>query len=215
MLLRALTLLVLLALPVSVMAASATNSDPVKTSATAIMVLGDSISAAFGMAREQGWVALLEQYVNEHYRDKNYQIINASISGETTAGALARLPQLLAQHQPAIVIIELGGNDGLRGFPISNFRDNLDQLVTHALSAKARVLLTGMQIPPNYGPRYTDLFYASYGIIAQKNRIPLVPFLLQNVAVYPNLMQADGIHPVSAAQPRILQTVLTHLQPML
>ena len=180
-----------------------------------IIILGDSISAAYGMSREQGWVSLLSDYLGEHHQQKNYQVINASISGETTGGALSRLPKLLAQYQPAIVIIELGGNDGLRGYPTTNFRDNLDQLVSLVKANNASALLTGMQIPPNYGSRYTTMFYESYGIIAHKYQIPLVSFLLDEIAIYPELMQKDGIHPKASAQTQILQNVLPQLQELL
>ncbi|WP_101759201.1 arylesterase [Oceanicoccus sp. KOV_DT_Chl] len=180
-----------------------------------IMVLGDSISAAFGIQREQGWVNLLDQQLKHDYPDTKYPVINASISGETTGGALRRLPQLLTQHKPAVVIIELGGNDGLRGYPITNFRQSLQQLVTLSQQANAAVLLTGMQIPPNYGPRYTQQFYASYAETAQLFNIPLVPFLLTDIALTPGLMQGDGIHPTAAAQPQILQNVLPQLKAIL
>ncbi len=185
------------------------------TNITPIIVLGDSISAAYGISREQGWVVLLSQHLDKHYHQKNYHVINASISGETTDGALSRLPKLLAQYQPSIVIIELGGNDGLRGFPITNFRNNLDQLVSLTKDNNAKVLLTGMQIPPNYGSRYTQMFYESYGIIAQKHEIPLVSFLLDEIAIYPELMQRDGIHPKASAQSQILQNVLPQLKEIL
>lgn len=186
-----------------------------KTNNTSIIVLGDSISAAYGISRDQGWVSLLSQYLDEHHHKSNYQVINASISGETTDGALSRLPTLLAQYQPAIVIIELGGNDGLRGYPIVNFRNNLDQLVNLVKVNNAQVLLTGMQIPPNYGSRYTQMFYESYSIIAHKYQIPLVSFLLDEIAIYPELMQRDGIHPKASAQSQILQNVLPQLKEIL
>ena len=186
-----------------------------KANNTSIIVLGDSISAAYGISREQGWVSLLSQYLKENHHKSNYQVINASISGETTDGALSRLPTLLAQYQPSIVIIELGGNDGLRGYPIVNFRNNLDQLVNLVKVNNAQVLLTGMQIPPNYGTRYTKMFYESYGIIAHKYQIPLVSFLLDEIAIYPELMQRDGIHPKASAQLQILQNVLPQLKEIL
>ena len=191
--------------------ASATESDkPVS-----IMVLGDSISAAFGIAREDGWVHLLNQHFINDHPDKAYEIINASISGETTGGGLSRLPKLLAGHKPDIVIIELGGNDGLRGYPIKTFRGNLEQLVILSKQANARVLMVGMQIPPNYGPRYTQQFYDSYGKTAQKHKVKLLPFLLEGIALTPGLMQKDGIHPTAAAQPLILENVLPHLKKLL
>ncbi|MEH6557083.1 MAG: arylesterase [Oceanicoccus sp.] len=186
-----------------------------KTSTAPIIILGDSISAAYGISLEQGWVSLLSQYLEKHYHQKNYHVINASISGETTDGALSRLPKLLAQYQPTIVIIELGGNDGLRGYPIPNFRNNLGQMVSLVKDTNAKVLLTGMQIPPNYGSRYTQMFYESYGIIAHKYQIPLVSFLLDEIAIYPELMQRDGIHPKASAQSKILQNVLPELKEIL
>lgn len=205
------------------------SAAPGQTAAT-LLVLGDSISAAYGIPRDKGWVQLLQNYLsgpaanNQNIGENNlsnyagrhhYQVINASISGETTGGALARLPALLDSYQPAIIIIELGGNDGLRGFPIKTFRDNLHQLISLALAANARVLLTGMHIPPNYGPRYTRMFYASYEMMAAKFKIPLVPFLLEGIAINTALMQKDGIHPVAQAQPLILQNVLPHLNKIL
>ena len=204
----------LLVLPLLLAPPASATASSLQTSST-IMVLGDSISAAYGIAREQGWVKLLENHLQQQYNSKNYQVVNASISGETTAGALSRLPKLLAQYQPAIVIIELGGNDGLRGFPITQFRQNLEQLITLAQTAEAKVLLTGMRIPPNYGPRYTQMFYASYGEMAQNYNVPLVPFLLEEIAIHPELMQKDGIHPVAAAQAQILHNVLMQLEALL
>ncbi len=180
-----------------------------------IMVLGDSISAAFGIAREDGWVHLLDQHFINDHPEADYEVINASISGETTGGGLSRLPKLLANHQPNIVIIELGGNDGLRGYPIKTLRGNLDQLVSLSKQANAKVLVVGMQIPPNYGPRYTQQFYDSFGKIAQKYDAELLPFLLEDIALIPALMQKDGIHPTAVAQPLILRNVLPHLKELL
>lgn len=184
-------------------------------SSQSIMVLGDSLSAAYGIPVEKGWVALLKQHIEQHSYEKDYDVINASISGETTGGALARFPNLLAQHKPYLVIIELGGNDGLRGFPITTLRNNLDQLVTLAKTAGSKVLIAGMRIPPNYGPRYTNLFFQSFLEAAQQHQVPLVPFLLDEIAIYPVLMQADGIHPTADAQPQILNNVLPTLTEML
>lgn len=183
-----------------------------------IMVLGDSISAAYGIDTRASWVTLLERYLKN--RDPaatgaRYRVINASISGETTDGALARLPALLKKYHPAIVIIELGGNDGLLGHPIAHFRHNLERLAVLSQQSGARVLLVGMHIPPNYGTRYTRAFYESYGLTAQKLHIPLVPFLLQGVATKPALMQADGIHPKAEAQQTLLQNVLPYLNKLL
>jgi acyl-CoA thioesterase-1 len=172
---------------------------------TKILVVGDSISAAYGIQREAGWVALLDRRLGEV--DRQWQVVNASISGETTGGGLARLPNALAAHDPAVVIIELGGNDGLRGYPVANIRDNLDQLVTLAKAEDRDVLLLGIQIPPNYGPRYTTAFANMYREIAAQQNVALVPFLLEKVALTPALMQNDGIHPTAEAQPQLLETI--------
>lgn len=206
----------LLVLPlVSSLSSALEPTTDAKSLDQSIMVLGDSISAAYGMPREQGWVNLLDLHLQQQNTDQNYHVINASISGETTDGALSRLPKLLTQYQPDIVIIELGGNDGMRGYPIKNLRSNLDQLVNLSQQAGAKVLIIGTRIPPNYGSRYTHMFYDSYGIIAQKYAIPRVSFLLEEIALYPQLMQKDGIHPTAQAQPQILQNVLPHLKEIL
>ncbi len=178
-----------------------------------LLVLGDSLSAAHGIPLQSGWVQLLAENLSQQPRP--YHVANASISGETTGGGLARLPSLLQQYQPAIVIIELGANDGLRGFPISTIRSNLSSLITLSQRANARVLLTGMHIPPNYGSRYTQLFYNNYVQLAQQHQTWLVPFLLEGIASQPALMQADGLHPVAAAQPRILENVMPYLNKLL
>lgn len=177
--------------------------------AQTVLVLGDSISAAYGIARERGWVALLQEKLPEH------TVINASISGETTEGGRNRLPALLARHRPDIVIVELGGNDGLRGFQIRRIRDNLDQMVSLSQQAGARVLLAAIKIPPNYGPRYTAEFYESFTLTAKRFDIPLAPFILDGVATRPELMQDDGLHPTAEAQPRLLANIWPYLQPLL
>jgi acyl-CoA thioesterase-1 len=174
-----------------------------------LLVLGDSLSAAYGIPRERGWVTLLQQKL------PNFHVVNAGISGDTTDGGVARLPALLQKHQPDIVIIELGGNDGLRGFQIQRIRDNLAQLVELCQKTNAKVLLAGMKIPPNYGLRYTSEFYANYADIAKKYSVPLVPFLLEGVAAHPELIQDDGIHPRTEAQQKILDNVWPYLQPLL
>src|SRR5690554_2719240 len=171
-----------------------------------ILVVGDSISAGFGVPLQQGWVALLQRNVQQ--RQPQLQVINASSSGETTQGGLTRLPALLKQHQPDLTIIELGGNDGLRGTPIINIKSNLQKMIVMAKEANSEVLLLGMQIPPNYGPRYTELFRNIYTDLAQKHKVALVPFLLEGVAEHSELMQADGIHPTAKAQPIMLELVL-------
>lgn len=178
-----------------------------------LLVLGDSLSAAYGIDQQSSWVQLLADDLNQ--QQPSWQIINASISGETTSGGLARLPSLLAEHQPAIVVIELGANDGLRGFPIQSLRSNLSEMISLSQQASAKVLLVGNHIPPNYGSRYTSLFYESYALLAHKYQVPLVPFLLEGVATEAGLMQADGLHPAASAQPRILQNVMPHLQTLL
>jgi len=176
-------------------------------------VLGDSISAGYGIQRERGWVALLGERIEQQSLD--WQVVNASVSGETTAGGLARLPQALATHDPCVVIIELGGNDALRGYPISRIRANLEAMIALADADRRRVLLVGMQIPPNYGPRYTRSFAEMYREVATTTGAALVPFLLEGVALTPGLMQDDGIHPTADAQPLLLDTLWPYLQPML
>ena len=171
-----------------------------------ILVLGDSISAAYGMSLEQGWVALLAGRVAENH--PQYTIVNASISGETTAGGLRRLPALLEEHQPDLVIIELGANDGMRGYPLGTLRGNLTSLVQLSQAAGAAVILLPMEIPPNYGTRYTSGFRGSYVQVAEETDSLLAPFVLDGVATDPALMQADGIHPTVEAQPALLDNVL-------
>ena len=182
-------------------------------SASTILVFGDSLSAAYGIRPEQGWVTLLTQRLQT--QGYGYQVINASVSGETSSGGLERLPRALSLHTPGLVILELGANDGLRGLPVSAMRDNLAQMVRLAQTAGARVLLVGIRIPPNYGPRYTDEFARVYGAVAQEYHLPLVPFLLEKVALDPTLMQEDGMHPNAAAEPIVLDTLWPYLKPLL
>jgi len=178
-----------------------------------IVVLGDSLSAGYGIKVEQGWVRLLEQRLaSEGY---GYRVVNASVSGETTQGGLARLPRALETHKPAIVIVELGGNDGLRGLQLAASRDNLSRIIEKARTAKAQVLLVGMMIPPNYGPRYGEDFRKMFSDLAGKYSLAFVPFLLDQIALNPELMQADGIHPNSAGQPQILKNLWPELKPLL
>jgi acyl-CoA thioesterase-1 len=178
-----------------------------------IIVLGDSLSAGYGIKVQQGWVHLLGQRLaSEGY---GYRVVNASVSGETTQGGLARLPRALESHKPAIVIVELGGNDGLRGLPLASSRANLARIIELSHAAKARVLLVGMMIPPNYGPRYGDEFREMFGVLATKYSVPLVPFFLEQVALNPELMQADGIHPNASGQPRMLENLWPKLKPLL
>jgi len=176
-------------------------------------VLGDSISAAYGIQREQGWVTHLEARLSA--LDPAWRVVNASVSGETTGGGLARLPAALEAHNPAVVVIELGGNDALRGYPLPRIRENLETLVRVAHDAGREVLLVGMQIPPNYGPRYSQGFARMFEEVATQQDIPLVPFLLEAVVLAPGMMQADGIHPTAAAQPLLLDTLWPHLEPLL
>lgn len=170
-----------------------------------ILVLGDSISAGYGLEAREGWVSLLEKRLAE--RPESYEVVNASVSGETTGGGLARLPDALARHRPELVVLELGGNDGLRGYPIARIRANLARMVALAREAGARVLLIGMHIPPNYGSRYTEAFHGTYRQIAERDGVALVPFLLEGVATDASLMQGDGIHPTAAAQPLLLDNL--------
>lgn len=201
-----------LALLACALAAPARAADA-PVAAPAILVLGDSLSAAYGIRVEQGWVALLQARLRA--KGYGYRVVNASSSGETTGGALARLPRALATHQPAIVIVELGGNDGLRGLPVADIRRNFEAIIRTSQQAGARILLVGMKIPPNYGPAYTRDFQALYGDLARQYRLPSVPFLLEDVAPDENLFQDDGIHPTAAAQVRLLDEVWPHLEPLL
>jgi acyl-CoA thioesterase-1 len=187
---------------------------PARAETPVILVFGDSISAGFGLTHlEQGWVALLQTRLK--HEDYGYQVVNASVSGETTAGGLARLPRALNLHQPRIVILELGGNDGLRALPIAQMRANLTRMTELAAAAGAKVLLLGMRIPPNYGPDYTEQFHACYSDLARDKKLSFVPFLMSDIAQFTNLMQADGIHPNELGQPKLLANVWPSLQPLL
>jgi acyl-CoA thioesterase-1 len=178
-----------------------------------VLIVGDSISAAFGLDTRLGWVTLLEQRMkDEGFTDK---VVNASISGDTSAGGQARLPALLAEHKPELVILELGGNDGLRGQQPAQLQQNLASMIDRSRAAGAKVLLLGMQIPPNYGPRYTNAFKAVYSDVAAEKNIPLVPFFLEGVGGIPELMQADGLHPAAGAQGKLLENVWPTLKPLL
>ena len=190
-------------------ATAVSNQTSTTTQTPIILVLGDSLSAAYGIPREKGWASLLQQKL------ANGNVVNASISGETTDGGLARLSPLLQKHNPTLVIIELGANDGLRGFQIQRTRDNLAQIISLCQKVNAKVLLVGIKIPPNYGLKYTSDFYETYKLASNQFNVPLVPFLLEGVATDPGLMQDDGLHPRAEAQPKILNTVWKYLQPML
>lgn len=179
--------------------------------AKTIMVVGDSISAAYGMRPEQGWVHLLQQRINQQY-PKQHKVVNASVSGETTSGALARLPKLLSTHKPDVVVIELGGNDGLRGQPPQNIQNNLKQLVQKSQQSKAKVVLLGMKIPPNYGQAYSKAFEHNYKLVSTQYEVPLMPFFLENVAGNKTLMQSDLVHPNVKAQPILLKHAYPYIQ---
>ena len=178
-----------------------------------IIILGDSISAAYNMETGQSWPKLLQDRLNEN--GYAHRVFNSSISGDTTQGGLSRLPRLLDKHHPALVIIELGGNDGLRGIPIDVTRANLSAMIESSQAAGATVLLAEMRIPPNYGITYTKQFNGNYSLLKEKYGVLLIPFLMENVALEPGLMQADGIHPNADAQPILLDTVWTILEPEL
>jgi len=177
-----------------------------------VLVMGDSLSAGYGIKLEEGWVNLLQQ---ELTKKTSAKIINASVSGETTSGGLSRLPALLSQHKPDIVILELGGNDGLRGQPLKIMQENLQAMITLSQTSGAKILLAGMQIPTNYGARYTTQFKETYPALAEKNKAVLIPFLLEGIASHSELIQNDGIHPTAAAQPTIVKNVLPLLLPMI
>lgn len=178
-----------------------------------ILVYGDSLSAAYGVAKQQGWVTFLQKRINEqHYQ---YDVINASISGETTSGGLTRLTNTLTNTKPAVIILELGANDGLRGLPVKAMMANLNAMITQSKKAKVKVLLIGMKIPPNYGPQYTETFSQTYVQLSQQHKISLVPFMLENIAAKPNLIQEDGLHPNALGQPMMLDNIWPKLQLML
>lgn len=175
---------------------------------TKILVMGDSLSAGYGIDVNDGWVSLLEEQLTQ---ESNVQIINASVSGETSSGGKNRLPALLTQHQPDIVILELGGNDALRGQPLKLLEQNLQFMIDASKKANAKVLLAGMQIPPNYGARYSNQFKTLFPALAEKNKTGLIPFLLEGIGGNPELMQRDGIHPTAEAQPIIVENVKKEL----
>ncbi len=181
--------------------------------APTILVLGDSISAGYGLAQGEGWVALLEQRLLRDNLD--YRVVNASISGETTLGGLNRIPVALREHQPAVVVVALGGNDGLRGNPLEETRRNLIAIVAACRKAGAKVVVAGMRVPPNYGPVYARRFEGLFAEVARQQNASLVPFMLQGFADDRKMFQADGIHPVAAAQSRILDNVYHRLRPLL
>jgi acyl-CoA thioesterase I len=192
-------------------AAPAVN--PAATAAGPILVLGDSLSSAHRIAPEAGWVHLLELRLQTAATPR--KIINASISGETTSGGLARLPKLLADTKPVLVLVELGANDGLRGLPLAEIRNNLRSILSANRDSGARNVLLGIELPINYGPQYRDGLRSLYRDLAQEFNAPLVPFLLDGVALDPNLMQDDGLHPKAEGEPRVLENVWKVLEPVL
>jgi acyl-CoA thioesterase-1 len=181
--------------------------------AATVLVFGDSLSSGYGIPLEQGWVHLLERRLRAERVD--YKVVNASISGETTAGGAARIGAALAAHRPALVILELGGNDGLRGAPPDSIRANLEAISDACRRAGARVLLVGVRLPPNYGAAYSEKFEQVFRAVARSRQLPLVPFLLDGFALDRELFQPDGIHPTAAAQPLMLETVWKGLRPLL
>lgn len=178
-----------------------------------VVVLGDSLSAGYGLAQGTGWVALLDKRLKE--RKLDYSVANASISGDTTAGGRARLAAVLAREKPTVVILELGANDALRGLSLAASESNLKAMIDASQTAGAKVLLVGMRIPPNYGPDYSERFFAMFGKLAQQYKLPLVPFLLDGVVQHPDWFQEDRIHPVAQAQPTLLDNVWPKLEPLL
>ncbi|MFN9210507.1 MAG: arylesterase [Betaproteobacteria bacterium] len=178
-----------------------------------VLVLGDSLSAEYGLPRDTGWVKLLA----DRTRQQGYphEVVNASISGETTSGGRTRLPALLKEHRPAVVVIELGANDGLRGLPLATMRANLAAMIDASRAAGAKVLLVGIRVPPNYGREYSDRFFATFAELAREKKVALTPFLLDGFAEKAEFFQPDRIHPAQSAQPQMLDNVWTHLRPLL
>ncbi|MBT2789085.1 MULTISPECIES: arylesterase [unclassified Halomonas] len=194
-------------------ASGSINAEPVSAdtnSGPTLLVMGDSLSAAYGIERNEGWVNLLAERL-----EGDAQVINASISGETTSGGLQRFPNIIGQRQPDIVLIELGGNDGLRGLPPNQMQANLATMIEQSQQAGAQVLLLGIDIPPNYGQAYRDAFTGVFYSLAEEYDVPLVPFLLEGIALNEALMQSDGIHPTADAQPIILDNVWPELAPLI
>ncbi|WP_228274171.1 arylesterase [Acinetobacter soli] len=184
---------------------------PFAVSAKTILVVGDSLSAGYGINPEQGWVALLQKRLDQD-NPKQHKVINASVSGETTSGALARLPKLLQTYKPQVMIVELGGNDALRGQPPQLIRANLEKLVQQGQAAQAKVVLFGMKIPPNYGTAYSQAFENNYKVVSQKYKVKLLPFFLEGVAGNKTLMQKDQIHPNAKAQSILLKTAYPYVK---
>lgn len=179
-------------------------------SSQTLLIMGDSLSAAYNIPLESGWVELLKQRIKQ--QGYSTEVVNASISGETTGNAVKRLPALLEKHNPDIVLIELGGNDGLRGFELKSIKQNLENMIEDAKQVDAKVILTGIHIPPNYGPAYTQIFYNAYLNLAKKHDTLFIPFILEGVGDQPDLMQADGVHPTAAAQPKVLDNMWPQIE---
>ncbi|MFZ6656087.1 arylesterase [Undibacterium sp. TJN19] len=196
-----------------VLAVFAISATPAYSASKTLVVLGDSLSAEYGLARGKGWVALLEKRLQEKKMDTS--VINASISGDTTSGGKARFAHLLEKFHPDVVIVELGGNDALRGLSLNASEANFKAIIEMAQAKHAKVLLVGMRIPPNYGPDYSERFFSLYAKLAKNMRVPLVPFLLEGVVDNDALFQADRIHPLAEAHPTILNNVWPHLLPLL
>ncbi len=185
----------------------------VALAAPVILVYGDSLSASYGIPRDKSWAHLLQQRLQQS--GYPHALVNASISGETTSGGLSRIEKTLAEHRPALVILELGANDGLRGLPVADMRRNLAAIIAACRHHNAEVLLVGMRIPPNYGPRYTHDFFESYPLLARQQRVPLLEFMLEGVAGRRELIQEDGLHPTTHAQPMLLNNLWLKLKPLL
>ncbi len=175
-----------------------------------ILIYGDSLSAAYGIPQQQGWAVLLKKKLEQE--NLHFDVINASISGETTSGGMVRLNRTLEHTKPQIIILELGANDGLRGLPVKNMHDNLDAMIQLSKKSGIKVLLVGMRIPPNYGPKYTEDFHQAYIKLAGQHKIPFIPFMLENIAAKPALIQQDGLHPNMLGQPLILENIWPELQ---
>lgn len=178
-----------------------------------ILVFGDSLSAGYGLRADEAWPSLLQKRLKTE--GFPHMVVNASASGETTAGGKTRLPAALAQHKPSVVVLELGANDGLRGLPLNAMQDNLTEMARMIKKAGAKLVLVGMRLPPNYGPAYTEKFQSSFPKVAKSEGAALVPFLFEGLALSPQLFQADGLHPTAAAQPRLLDNVWPALKPQL
>lgn len=184
---------------------------PFLVSAKTIMIVGDSLSAGYGIQPQQGWVHLLQKRLEQQY-PKQHKVVNASVSGETTSGALARLPKLLQTHRPDVVVIELGGNDGLRGQPPQMIQKNLANLILHSQKAKAKVVIFGMKMPPNYGSAYSKAFENNYKVVSQQYKVKLLPFFMEGIAGNKQLMQKDLIHPNAKAQPILLNNAYPYIK---